>query len=129
MNGYTYFGTEGIYSPDNLVAGEFPVVTAKATVAAGQGVLKRGTVLGQLTANDELVLIDKTRVDGGQQVHGVLVHDVDTSLGAVESLVYLTGVFNEGYIAELNGFGADTADDHRKAARALNLYFKTNLEH
>ena len=129
MNGYTYFANEGTYSPDNLLAGEFPIVTEKALIATGQGVLKRGTVLGQLTANDELVLIDKTRVDGGEQVYGVLVHDVDTDGGAIEAMVYLTGVYNEDFIAEQGGFGDDVADDHRKAARALNLYFKTNLEH
>ena len=86
-------------------------------------------MLGQLTANDELVLIDKTRADGGEQIHGVLVHDVDTDGGAIEAMVYLTGVFNEDFIAEQGGFGADTADDHRKAARASNIYLKINLEH
>lgn len=128
MNRSAFFETEGVYQPDNLIAGGFPEVLEKGVIAQGQGVLRRGTVLGQLTANDELVVIDKNRTDGGEQIHGVLQHDVDTTGSSVEDFVYLTGMFNEDYIASVNGFGGDTVSDHRKAARLLNIYFKQNVE-
>ncbi|MEG6637222.1 head decoration protein, partial [Pseudomonas aeruginosa] len=43
------------YVPDQLAAGDFPIATGSGVIAAGQ-VLKRGAVLGRVTASKEYKL-------------------------------------------------------------------------
>ena len=48
---YASFATEGTYSPDTLVAGNYELLVGrKVTILTGQ-VITRGTVLGKITAS------------------------------------------------------------------------------
>lgn len=55
-----------IFTPDSLFAGQvMPVLTGSATIAAGAGVLSRGTVLGRITkALDDVVAAADNTGDG-----------------------------------------------------------------
>ncbi|WP_407444543.1 head decoration protein [Fibrobacter sp.] len=46
-------------SYDNLIGGEFPVVTERVTIGSGAA-LKRGTILGVVTASGKFVAADAT---------------------------------------------------------------------
>lgn len=52
------------------------------TIAAGQGVLAAGTVLGMKTADKKYYAYNNANADGTQTAHGVLRRGVDTGLVA-----------------------------------------------
>ena len=111
------------YTPDNLIAGGFPLTTGGMTIATGQ-VLPRGSVLGEKTADGQGVLCDSAAADGTEAPSCILAEDVDTTAGVAEAPVYLSGEFNE---AALAFGGTDTIDTHRKALRDLSLFTNTNV--
>ena len=108
------------YAPDNLLAGDFPLVTGSVTILSGQ-VLSRGAVLGKVTASGKHILCDTGASNGSQNPDHILAEDVDASGGDVEAIVYKTGQFNEDEIL-LGGGGV--ADDVRDDLRALSLYLQ-----
>lgn len=76
----------GSFKPDNLFAAnqEFPAVADNLLIAAGQFLLR-----GSLVTKDG-VLVDANDAE----VYAVLAKDCDTTDGAQEAAVYLTGEFN-----------------------------------
>ncbi len=80
-----------LYS-DQLIAGRFIPETTNVTI--GAGTLKRGTVLGVVTATGDYVLSVATAADGSQVPVAILADDADASAGAVVAPAYLTGEFN-----------------------------------
>jgi hypothetical protein len=113
-----------VFVPDNLVAGHFPMAVTMETVKAGEGVLKRGTVLGRVTADGKLRKVNSANTDGSQSPVAVLSCDTDATSDAAAA-VYQTGEFNE---RALVFGGADTAATHRRAAEARNLYFRATQQ-
>lgn len=89
----------GVSSADSpvyqeLIANNSSLLFArKATLAAGQN-LKRGALLGRITASGKLVLSQAAASDGSQTPVGVLVHDTDATAADVETLHYVRGDFN-----------------------------------
>jgi hypothetical protein len=110
------------FTPDKLLASDYPAVTDVRTVLTGQN-LKRGTVLAEDSGNsDKLVPVNSGSATASiQDPVCILAEDVDASDADVNGLVYLSGAFNEG---ALTFGGTDTADTHRKALRDLNIYLK-----
>ena len=109
------------YTPDNLLAGAYPVVTDDVTVVSGQN-LPRGAVLGKITASGKYTLCDSAASDGSQAPVCILAEDCDASAGDKASVpVYLSGEFAE---TSVSFGGTDTADIHRAALRDLNIYLK-----
>lgn len=108
------------YTPDNLLAGEYPAVTDIVTILSGQN-LARGTVLGKVTASGKHVIVNSANVDGSQAPVAVLAEACDASGGDKQALVFLSGAFNED--ALVFG-GTDTVATHRAALRDLNIYAK-----
>jgi hypothetical protein len=74
----------------DLDAGDFPVVLEAAVISSGH-VLKRGSVLGQITASKEYVLSVADAEDGSQHPSAILDQDVDTTEGALSAPIRLTG--------------------------------------
>lgn len=108
------------FTPDNLIAGDYPAVTESVTVASGQ-TLSRGAVLGKVTATGKVVLSMSAAADGSQTPYAILAEDVDASAADQVATAYLSGEFNEGELT----FGADhTADTTRAALRDLGVYLK-----
>lgn len=117
---------EGKTQLKNLFAGtEVPPLTAGITLATGQGVLKRGSVIGIVTDGEKGKLVNSTATDGSQSPKYVLPNDTDTSDGDVFTVCYKTGIFNRK--ALIFG-GDDTADTHEAALRLLNIHIKDEIE-
>lgn len=110
------------YSPDNLIAGTFPIADGDGTILTGQ-TLVRGTVLAKDSGNaDKLVVVDTANALASIKLpHSILAEDVDASAGDVVAPVYLAGEFNED---SLVFGGTDTADTHRDALRDLSIFLK-----
>ncbi|MDR2902500.1 MAG: head decoration protein [Lactobacillales bacterium] len=89
----TGFYNHGEYKPDNLIAGEYPTATRKATVTGAD--LKRGAVLAKNSTTGKYVLCKKTGTNNENIPDAVLAEDADANGGDVEAIVYLTGMFNE----------------------------------
>tara|TARA_E500000318_G_C3499887_1_gene187904 strand:- start:354 stop:728 length:375 start_codon:yes stop_codon:yes gene_type:complete len=80
---------------DSFVLGGFPVLTRPRTIASGAGVLKRGTVLGQITASKKFVKALAASDDGSQNVKEILAADVDASASDVIAPTYVSGEFDQ----------------------------------
>ena len=118
------FSTSGTYTTPNLIAGNFPRVERKLTIASGAGALTAGAVLA-LDGAGKAVLVDSQSVTSSiQNPVAILAHDVDASAADAEAIVYYAGEFNE---RALTFGGTDTAADHRQAMRRLGFYLTTNL--
>lgn len=78
------------YTPEQLSAGDFPIVKAGGVIAAGQ-ILAAGAVLGQVTAGGEYKLSASAASDGSQTPTVVLDEAIDTSAGAAPGVLRLTG--------------------------------------
>lgn len=117
---------EGSFTPDNLFAGTQvqPVVADEVVIASGAGVLTRGTVLGKITASDKCVAVDNALTNGAENIYAILAEDVDATSADVTTAGYFTGEYNE---SALTFGGDDTAADHKDAARAIGIFFKTNV--
>jgi hypothetical protein len=116
------------FTPDNLLAGhEVPVVVKGVTLAKGQGVLKRGTVVANITASGLAKPVDRTKADGTQIPVGILTDTVDTGDGTAltdyKTTAYVSGLFNGK--ALIFG-GTDTVANHETKLRELGIYLKDN---
>ena len=109
------------YTPDNLIAGDFPLVSDEVTIVSGQNVA-RGAVLGKITASGKYTAADVLAVDGSSVPACVLAQATDASGGDVtKAPVYLTGEFNSALLT----FGATTtAADLKDAMRDKSLFQK-----
>jgi hypothetical protein len=106
------------FTPDNLVTGDFPMMTEAVTVDTGT--LARGTVLGKITATGKCVICNSAGTDDGRRTpYAVLLETVDASSADVEAAAALTGCFNE---AALVFGGTDTIATHRSALRDLSIF-------
>ncbi|MDR2923436.1 MAG: hypothetical protein LBU85_08870 [Treponema sp.] len=103
----------GTFTPDNLLAGDFPRVTRQLAIPAGS--LKRGTVVTSAGA---------AMATGGDP-YAVLAEDVNASGGAVKAPVYLTGEFAGRHLI-LGGSGALSAGDIAKL-RSLSIFVKDTV--
>lgn len=114
----------GSLTYDNLFAGNVAdIATDMGTLAAGQKVA-RGAVLGRVTADKTLKLVDSTKADGTQTVYAVAAEAVDATAAAQPVPIYFTGEFNK---AALTFGGTDTAATHEAAARNIGIFFKSNV--
>jgi hypothetical protein len=86
------FSTQTSPAPDKLVAGEYPRVRVRVTIAAGQN-LQKNSVLGRVTAGGKFVLSASAAADGSQAPVAVLPEAVDATGGDRTADVYLTGEF------------------------------------
>lgn len=106
------------FTPDNLVAGDFPIVTEAVTVDTG--VLARGTVLGKITATGLCVICNSAGTDDGRRTpYAVLLEDVDATSADQIAAAALSGAFNEN---KLVFGGSDTVATHKAALRDLGIY-------
>jgi hypothetical protein len=112
-----------ILTKDNLIAGDFPMITEELTILTGNN-LKRGTVLGKITASGKCVAVDSTKSDGSQTPSAVLSEDADASAGDKQACAYLTGEFSAS--ALIFG-GTDVVATHKTALRTLSIFAKNIL--
>ncbi len=84
---------EATFAPNDLLVSDVPVVTRNITVASGQN-LKRGAVIGNITASDKYILSASAAADGSQTPGLVLATDCDASAGDVIAAAYAGGAFD-----------------------------------
>ena len=126
MGNLPYFGANDSIIPDNLFAGQVQSAVGGTETITGAGVtLKRGTVLGMITASSKLCIVNSANADGSQTPYAVLAEDVVTSAGGVYGAVYYTGEFD---VNSLVFGGTDTYATHRVAARKLGMFFRTAVK-
>lgn len=111
---------------DNLVAGfRFPLMVKGVELAAGQGVLKRGTVLAINTTTGQAHPVDSAGANGTNEPDCILVETMDTAGGAVKAVAYITGYFFR------NGLffgGSDTYEKHEKEMRRLGMHLTSSVD-
>ncbi|MDL2280331.1 head decoration protein [Selenomonadales bacterium OttesenSCG-928-I06] len=112
---------------DQLIGGTEPTALLKViTVASGQGILKRGSVLGVVTDSGKGKLVDSASTDGSETAKYVLAKEIDTTEGDVDIDCYMSGMFNREY---LTVGGSDEIADHEEALRGLNIYLTSEKYH
>ena len=105
--------------PDTLIAStHVRQITQTVTVAAGQGVLKRGTVVALDGGKAKIMA-------SGLTAHGILCDDVDAAEAAVAE-VYVAGCFNRGALIVAEGY--TLADADVKALRDGGIYLENIVE-
>lgn len=88
------FSTEGVHTPDALIAGNHHLLVGrKVTILSGQN-RKRGDVLGKITTGGKYVLSLSASADGSQTPDAILAEDVDATAGDKQGMVYVRGDFN-----------------------------------
>lgn len=83
-----------LFVPDQLVSGPLQLVTDSVTIGVS-GALKRGAVLGMVTATGAYIPSKKDATDGSEKPSAILVDNVDTTTTAQTGGVYLMGEFNQ----------------------------------
>lgn len=111
-----------VYTPDNLLAGDFPIRTETVIIKAGQ-IVPRGAVLGEITVEEKYVLSLVASNDGSEEPDVVLVEDCDATSGDKEAAVYISGDFSANHLQY--GVGHDAATV-RKAFRHKRPLFVTD---
>lgn len=85
------------FHPTALYAGDFPRASRPVVIASGANQagapLKRGTVLGRVTATDKYIPSVKTATDGSQVPDAILLHEVDASAADQAAKAYFTGEY------------------------------------
>ena len=110
--------TSETFVPDALIAGNAHLLTGqKITLAAGEN-LKRGAVLGKVSASGEYKLSVAGASDGSEVPDAVLAEDTDATSAAAATVAYIRGDFNE--TALILGTG-HTADSIREGLRAKGI--------
>lgn len=112
--------TQDVYVPDQLVSGPLQLVTDTVAITGGK-VLKRGTVLGVVTASGGYQLSVKTATDGSEVPSAILVDDVDATAGDVQGGVYLMGEFNGHRIIIDNSWTVETV---KPALRPSSIFIR-----
>lgn len=108
---------------DNLFNGLTPGAEVfSVQLAAGQGILERGTLLA--TAEGGMVMLS---ADTTGKANAVLADTVDTGSGeAVEAVAYRTGHFNANCLIVSDGYEITTAD--KEALRVAGILISDAVE-
>lgn len=110
---------EGAYTPDKLF--DRNTRTRKATIKSGAGILKRGSLLGKITATGKYVLSTSAAVDGSEVPDVILLEPVDATAADVEAAIAISGDFGIQGIT----FGAGhTAASVEAACRDKGIYLE-----
>lgn len=114
-----------IYTPDNLIAGTTQTVCDIVTIASGAS-LKRGAVLGKVTATGKYKLSASGASDGSQVATAILADDTNAASADVTNVaVYIKGEFASNALSFGVGHTADTVKD---TLRDMGIYIKTTVK-
>ena len=112
-----HFNTEGTFTPDRLVIGAYKA--RKATIKSGAGVLGRGVLLGEVTADRKLIKSLSAASDGSELPHSILAEDVDATSADVEAIIYISGDFDVDAVTFGTGHTAASTD---RELRRLGIF-------
>ena len=112
--------TIGPVEYDNLIAAVYPPATTfMVTLAASQGVLKRGTVLAGTVAA-------ATAMASGGTPFAILADDTDTTGGAEAALAYRSGHFFKNRLIVADGYELSAANV--EALRGKDIFVSDGLD-
>lgn len=130
------FKQVGEFIPDSLIASnEFPILKEGIGLKAGQGVLKRGSLIMKGSDKAGYIAGTKATVTTGEgesavtadmemKVFGILTDDCDTgdddTADNIPAVAYLTGQFNRD--AVLVTGGNTSVDDYEYKMRGVGMY-------
>ena len=106
------------YTPDQLVAGELPLLSRQITLLSGQN-LARGAVLGKVTASGKYKLSAAGAGDGSETPDAILAEATDASSGDKQTVAYFRGDFNENQVTLGAGH---TVDSIREGLRGKGIW-------
>lgn len=109
--------TTETYDPAGLLAGGFPAVVEKVTIA-DSAALEAGAVLGRITSGGKYLLSASAAEDGSEAPKAILAEAADASDGDVEALAYVAGAFEADKLSFGAGHTADTVATALRAAQA-----------
>ncbi|MEC1744127.1 head decoration protein [Schinkia azotoformans] len=112
--------TVGSFEYEHLIAGTFPVQTAIIKVASGQGILKRGSVLGK-AADKSVILVGGATAATAQYIIADPVDTTETAGETIPAIVYVSGAFNRLALI-IDGEGS--IDDHEDSLKTFGIYLK-----
>lgn len=128
----------GEFTPDSLiVSDDFPILKAGIGLKAGQGVLKRGSLIMKNTdgagyiAGFTVTVTDTeaaagTSSDAEMKIFGILTDDTDTGTDAaaenIPAVCYQTGAFNRAAVI-VSGEGA-TVDTYEDDMKTVSLFLR-----
>lgn len=116
----------GTFTPDNLFYDTlFPMQTGAVKLAAGQGLVLRGTIIGK-KANGEYAVASKT-AETPIAADVILADDIDTGDAAGTAIVvetYISGSFNSNALIT---DGTDGVAVHADVLRTKGIYIKAAL--
>lgn len=113
----------GTFTPDKLIADNAIPVTAKGIkIAKGEGILKRGTLMGPAADGT----YRRTDSADGIGADCILTDDVAAVLDSVVTTAYVSGTFNRAAI--ILPEGKDIAD-HETELRKLGIFLKSVQEY
>lgn len=113
---------EGTYAPDKLF--DRDTVTRKRTIAAGAGILPRGTLIGKITASGKYLKSVAAAVDGSEAPDAILLEPVDATAADVDAAVALAGTFGTQGVT----FGAGhTAASTEAVLRTKDIYLQNTI--
>lgn len=110
----------GVSKQDNLIVdSNIPIQLKGVTLAANQGELKRGSVIGIITVSGLGKLTTKTSSDGSQTAKYILADD--TTIGDEDVVVqcYESGKFNR---FALTLGGSDEVSEHEDDLRKYGIF-------
>lgn len=118
------FEKVGEFTPDSLIVSpDFPILKDGIGLKAGQGVLKRGSLITKGT--DKAGYIAGGSGEVVSEVYGILTDEVDTGSDKTVSnfpvVCYLTGVFNRDAILVATDETVNTFED---AAKKIGIYLR-----
>lgn len=106
----TLISSIGNFSPDNLIAGDYPLKAIEITLITGQN-LTRGALLGKITASGKYTLSLSEASDGSQKPVAVLCDDIDASTSDWKGTAYIKGEFNKNAMTIGTGHTYDSVKD------------------
>ncbi|MGP2871883.1 head decoration protein [Serratia ureilytica] len=113
-----------LFVPDQLVSGPLQLVTDSVTIGVS-GALKRGTVLGVVTATGAYIPSKKDATDGSEKPSAILVDNVDTTTTVQTGGVYLMGEFNQNRLI----FDASwTVAELKAQFRPLGIFLRDSIQ-
>ncbi len=128
------FKQVGEFTPDSLIASnEFPILKEGIGLKAGQGILKRGSLIMKGADKAGYIAGSVVKVKAGEgedvtdlemKVYGILTDEFDTGIDAaadnIPATVYLTGQFNREAVL-VTGENA-SVDSYEYEMKGVGMY-------
>jgi len=89
-------------SADGLLGGSHETIRIPVTIVTGSGVLKRGTVLGRITASGKYKPYASGSSDGSEVARAILARDCDATSADAAITAFVHGEFRESALTGID---------------------------